>query len=60
MVTYLRRGGFEVLRTEYAPDHLHVSYVARPGAAAPDALPSPADVRDLLREVRFVQNAPRP
>src|SRR5687767_1828155 len=60
MIAYLRRSGFEVLRTDYAPDHLHVSYVARPGAAAPGALPPPGDVRDLLREVRFVQNAPRP
>lgn len=60
MIAYLRRSGFEVLRTDYAPDHLHVSYVARPGAAAPDALPPPGDVRDLLREIRVVQNAPRP
>jgi hypothetical protein len=26
----------------------------------PDALPDPAAVRDLFREIRFVQNAPRP
>lgn len=60
MAAYLRRSGFDVLGTDYAPDHLHVSYVARPGAAALDALPPPGDVRDLLREIRFVQNAPRP
>ena len=58
IVAYLRRGGFEILRTDYAADHLHVSYVARPGTAA-DALPPVRDVRDLLREVRFVQNARR-
>src|SRR5687767_5811709 len=58
IVAYLRRGGFEILRTDYAADHLHVSYVARPGPAA-DALPPVQDVRDLLREVRFVQNARR-
>jgi hypothetical protein len=60
MTAYLRRAGFDVLGTDYAADHLHVSYVCRPGAPANDALPSPADVEALLREVRFVQNAPRP
>jgi SAM-dependent methyltransferase len=60
IVAYLRRSGFDVLRADYAADHLHASYVARPGAAAPDALPAAADVRDLLREVRFVQNTARP
>jgi SAM-dependent methyltransferase len=60
IVAYLRRSGFDVLRADYAADHLHASYVARPGAAAPDALPATADVRDLLREVRFVQNTSRP
>ena len=60
MVAYLRSSGFEVLRADYAADHLHVSYVARPGAVVADALPPPGDVRDLLREVRFVQNASRP
>jgi hypothetical protein len=60
MVAYLRRAGFEILRTDYAADHLHVSYVARPAAAAAEALPPASDVRDLLREVRFVQNARRP
>ncbi len=59
MQAYLGRAGFEVLRADYAADHLHVSYVCRPGAATPDLLPLPADVRDLLREVRHVQNAPR-
>ena len=29
-------------------------------AVVADALPPPGDVRDLLREVRFVQNASRP
>jgi SAM-dependent methyltransferase len=59
IVAYLRTSGFEIVRTDYAADHLHVSYVARPGAAVADALPSAQDVRDLLREVRFVQNAAR-
>ena len=59
MVAYLRRSGFEIVRTDYAGDHLHVSYVARPAAPEAEALPRRRDVRGLLREVRFVQNAPR-
>ena len=60
MTAYLRRAGFDVLGTDYAADHLHVSYVCRPGPAAAEALPPAGDVEALLREVRFVQNAPRP
>jgi hypothetical protein len=59
MTAYLRRAGFDVLRSVYARDHLHIGYVCRPGAAAPDAVPSPADVDALLREIRYLQNAPR-
>jgi len=57
MTAYLRRSGFEVLRTDYAADHLHVSYVCRPGTADVDAMPAAASVDELLREVRFVQNS---
>ena len=60
ITAYLRRGGFDILGTDYAADHLHVSYVCRPGTPASDALPAAADVDALLREVRLVQNAPRP
>jgi hypothetical protein len=60
MTAYLRRTGFEVLRTDYAADHLHVSYVARPLHPQPKALPPEDEVRALWREIRFVQNAPRP
>jgi len=56
MVAYLRGAGFEVLRSDYAADHLHVSYVCRPGAADAGAMPAAASVDELLREVRFVQN----
>jgi ubiquinone/menaquinone biosynthesis C-methylase UbiE len=59
MTMYLRRAGFEVLRADYAADHLHVGYVCRPGSPDSDALPDAAAVRDLLREVRQVQNATR-
>ena len=58
MVAYLVRSGFEIVRTDYAADHLHISYVARPATPRPDSLPSPSAVDDLWREVRFVQNAP--
>jgi hypothetical protein len=60
MTAYLQRAGFDILGADYAADHLHVSYVCRPGTPAPAALPAPADVAALLREVREVQNAPRP
>jgi hypothetical protein len=59
MASYLQRAGFEILRIDYASDHLHVGYVAKPGEPVPGAMPSAADVRDLWREIRFVQNAPR-
>ena len=59
MVAYLRQAGFNVVRTDFAADHLHVSYVARPTDPA-SALPAADEVRDLWREIRFVQNAPQP
>lgn len=59
MTCYLRRAGFEPVRTDYSADHLHVSYVCAPGNADPTATPTPAQVDALLREVRYVQNAPR-
>jgi 2-polyprenyl-3-methyl-5-hydroxy-6-metoxy-1,4-benzoquinol methylase len=59
MTMYLRRAGFEVLRSDYAADHLHVGYVCRPGARDDEAVPDATAVRDLLREVRQVQNTPR-
>jgi hypothetical protein len=59
MTAYLQRSGFEIVRSDYAADHLHVSYVAQPGSPAGHALPDEGAVRDLWREIRFVQNAPR-
>jgi SAM-dependent methyltransferase len=58
MTAYLRRAGFEVLRTDYAADHLHIGYACRPAPPRPDASPARPSVAELLREVRFVQNAP--
>lgn len=60
MTAYLRRAGFESMRVAFAADHLHVSYLCRPTQPAPHALPDPASVADLFREIRYVQNAPRP
>jgi 2-polyprenyl-3-methyl-5-hydroxy-6-metoxy-1,4-benzoquinol methylase len=57
---YLIRAGFDVVRADYAADHLHVSYIARPARPDAAALPLQESVRELLREVRFLQNAPRP
>jgi ubiquinone/menaquinone biosynthesis C-methylase UbiE len=57
---YLARTGFDVVRSDFAADHLHVGYVCRPADPEPDALPDPATVERLLDEVRRVQNAPGP
>lgn len=59
MTAYLRRAGFEVVRSDYAADHLHIGHVCRPASPEAGALPDPSGVDELLREVRFVQNAPR-
>ena len=60
MEAYLRRAGFSVLRIGYAGDHLHISYICSLGTPVPDALPDPAAVAESFREMRYVQNAPRP
>jgi hypothetical protein len=60
MNAFLRRAGFNVLRVDYAADHLHISYICSVGTPVPDALPDPASVAEFFREIRFVQNAPRP
>ena len=58
MMAYLRQAGFEVVRTAFAADHLHVSYVAQPTTPA-SALPSADGVCALWREIRLVQNTRR-
>ena len=57
---FLARAGFEILRSDYAADHLHVGFVGRPTRPRADALPSPDGPEALWQEIRFVQNAPRP
>ncbi len=58
MTAYLRSTGFAVLRTDYAADHLHISYACR--TSVPEALSGDDQAAAaMLREVRFVQNAPR-
>jgi len=57
---YLERCGFEILRVDYAADHLHVGYVCRPARARVDARPPRDAVDAFWREIRYVQNAPRP
>jgi ubiquinone/menaquinone biosynthesis C-methylase UbiE len=58
MTAYLARAGFDVARADYAADHLHVSYVARPATPRADALPPAESAAGLWREIRSVQNAP--
>lgn len=60
MTAYLRRAGFEVLRSEYESDHLHIGYVCRPVEPEAGILPDAESVRELLREVRLVQNTSGP
>lgn len=59
MTSFLARAGFEVMRSDYAADHLHIGYVCRPAQPAAASLPDPAAVDALLRELRFVQNTVR-
>jgi SAM-dependent methyltransferase len=58
MTAYLQRAGFETVRSDYAADHLHVSYIAHAAPPRPDALPPAESVAALWREVRAVQNRP--
>ncbi len=56
---FLRRSGFEIMRKGYAHDHLHISYLCKPALPEPKYLPEQKQADDLLREIRFVQNAPK-
>ncbi len=52
----LKRVGFEIIRANFAGDHLHVGYVCRP--TTPDSSGSirASSVDEFFREIRFVQN----
>jgi SAM-dependent methyltransferase len=55
---YLERAGFAVVHKDHAPDHLHVGYVCKPAAPAPDALPSTESVTRLFDELHALQRRP--
>jgi len=56
---YLARAGFDVVRKDYAADHLHVGYLCRAGKLTPRAMPDRDVVAGQWREIRAVQNRPR-
>jgi 2-polyprenyl-3-methyl-5-hydroxy-6-metoxy-1,4-benzoquinol methylase len=60
MESYLRNAGFAIVRADYAADHLHVGYVCRPATPHERTWPAPDEVNAMFREIRQVQNAPRP
>ena len=55
----LARAGLTVVRKDFAADRLHIGYACRAGKAT-ETLPTTAWVREQLREIRYVQNAPGP
>ena len=56
---FLERSGFEILRTDYEADHLHIGYACRPAGVGKDVLPDPETVEEQWREIRYVQNVRR-
>lgn len=54
---FFARAGFAVARKNYAPDHLHVGYVLRPGEPQPGALPDSAWLARFFEEIRSVHNS---
>lgn len=56
MESYLAQVGFQILRKNYAADHLHVGYVCALNMPRPDALPLSQDVSMQRLEVRRIQN----
>lgn len=58
--SYLARVGFEVVRKNYSPDPWHIGYLCRHSDLKPADLPNPASLTHLLREIRQIQNPPKP
>lgn len=54
---FLAQTGFEVIRKDYARDHLHIGYLCVPASPLPDRLPPGTWLFEQLREIRAVQNA---
>lgn len=59
-VAALARAGFRPVRTWYSADHHLVGYACRPMDPDANARPDADQVDRFFRELRFVQNAPRP
>ena len=59
MQNYLARCGFEVLKTDYAADHLHVGYICRKMVPDSACVPDHNAVEGLWREIRLIQNLPQ-
>lgn len=57
VTAYLIRSGFQILRTDYAADHLHIGFVCQAAEPEPEYLPPENFVEALWREVRMVQNS---
>jgi 2-polyprenyl-3-methyl-5-hydroxy-6-metoxy-1,4-benzoquinol methylase len=56
--TLFVKTGFEPIQKIVSEDRLHVLYVCRPTAPNPVYLPEQHDVKEYLKEVRFVQSTP--
>ena len=56
---YLSQAGYSITHKGFAADHLHINYLCSPSQPQDDYLPSPQVVKNLLREIRLVQNASR-
>ena len=60
MEAYLRRVGLRVLAMDHAADSLHVGYLCAACEPEPEGLPDAESTVRAHREMRYVQNGPRP
>ena len=56
--TLLVRTGFEPIKKIVSEDQLHILYICRPVSANENYLPSKNNVKEYLKEIRFVQSTP--